>query len=456
MHPFLPYSSLCLLFVFAVSVATLVIVSILLARDSAHVAVVQSLASALADTPAVVADWQTPERNTILACSLLALAIVHEDDQLNGTQIGPARTARALAISHIALADAVGASTGIYRPYTDTPLPNISTGSSNGLSTSLNTDSLMRAAAVRATVDTLLAIYGTAQQQQQTLRANASRLLAAIPDSAAKLAGIKIGADAARRILAARADDGSDHTEPPASKYESNLPGRWRRDPISKNAVALGGLWGSLVQPFVLESARQFACAPPPSIDSMQYVIEYDAAVALGSDGTTTPTVRDATQTQIANENWSPHSLFLATHTNCADCNATTLSRTLAIVGIVLADTSLAAFKSLYDLLRERPVTAIRNGVRDGNDATAGFPQFTPYGATPPYPSMPNIDVSLASAWADVMRQLRNTNATQQQQQADVTGVYSGTNWYSDATNAAIQAKQIAQYIAARVYQPIE
>jgi hypothetical protein len=284
---------------------------------------------------------------------------------------------------------------------------------------------------VRATVDTLLAIYGTAQQQQQTLRANASRLLAAIPDSAAKLAGIKIGADAARRILAARADDGSDHTEPPASKYESNLPGRWRR-------------------------ARQFACAPPPSIDSMQYVIEYDAAVALGSDGTTTPTVRDATQTQIANENWSPHSLFLATHTNCADCNATTLSRTLAIVGIVLADTSLAAFKSLYDLLRERPVTAIRNGVRDGNDATAGFPQFTPYGATPPYPSMPNIDVSLASAWADVMRQLRNTNATQQQQQADVTGVYSGTNWYSDATNAAIQAKQIAQYIAARVYQPIE
>ena len=50
----------------------------------------------------------------------------------------------------------------------------------------------------------------------------------------------------------------------------SDLPGRWRQDPISLIPLALGGYWGKCL-PFVMESSSQFRVPPPPAMDSPEY-----------------------------------------------------------------------------------------------------------------------------------------------------------------------------------------
>src|SRR5262249_22162578 len=121
-----------------------------------------------------------------------------------------------------------------------------------------------------------------------------------IPEGHPKDNGIALGQRAASAILAARADDGSEHPEPRVGIefLTSNDPGKWRQDPISLNPIALGAYWGK-VKPFVLERGDQFRAPVPPRIDSADYAIAYNGAKTLEGDGIVTPTTRSAEQTQI-------------------------------------------------------------------------------------------------------------------------------------------------------------
>jgi hypothetical protein len=203
-------------------------------------------------------------------------------------QVGPTRTARAFAIVHIAISDAVNAIHRRYRTYTNLPQVPASTS--------------LDAAIALAAHDTLIALYPSQKPKFDQLLAND---LALIPNGNDKDRGIALGRDAAARILALRANDGSQHAEPcvvlpcPTGGLlytTSNEPGRWRQDPISMSPLALGALW-RVVTPFVLTSASQFRTPPPPLLTSSAYTAAFNEVKRLGGDGVVTPTERTADQT---------------------------------------------------------------------------------------------------------------------------------------------------------------
>src|SRR5262249_45191410 len=150
--------------------------------------------------------------------------------------------------------------------------------------------------------DTLIAVYPSQRPKFDQLLADD---LALIPDGNSKDRGIALGRDAAARILALRANDGSQHLEPcvvlpcPTGGLlypTSNEPGRCRQDPISMSPLALGALW-RVVAPFVITSASQFRSPAPPALTSSAYTAAFNEVKQLGGDGVITPTQRTAAQT---------------------------------------------------------------------------------------------------------------------------------------------------------------
>ena len=165
-------------------------------------------------------------------------------------QVGPLRTARAFAIVHIAIFDAVNAIAGGYRGYTRIGR--------------MTEPASVDAAVARAAHDTLAELYPSQSANFDMLLAED---LSRIRDDRAKRNGIDLGRRAAAAILAFRASDGSQHDEELyGTEYVPALGvNEWRQDPVSEIPVALGSLWGAMVAPFALISADRFPISPPPA-----------------------------------------------------------------------------------------------------------------------------------------------------------------------------------------------
>ncbi len=202
-------------------------------------------------------------------------------------QLGPGRSARAMAIVHIAMFDAVNAITGNrFRSYT-------------GMARETRPASLDAAIATAAR-DTLVQLFRE-QAGQFNILYNAE--IARIPPSQEqqKNLGIAIGNRAATRILGMRTNDGSQIPEPRVGIewITSNLPGRWRQDPISQIPLALGAQWTQR------ETVRDdLGLAVPlrhrhPRLNSAAYTTAFNEVKRLGGDVVHTPTQRSQDQTNI-------------------------------------------------------------------------------------------------------------------------------------------------------------
>ena len=205
------------------------------------------------------------------------------EDRIFGQQLGPGRAARAMAIVHIAMFDAINAIVGGFKSFTGIPRAKFNTS--------------RNAAIAQAAHDTLVALFSSQKAAFDELLAED---LNQIPEGISKSDGITLGRRAAKAILAMRAKDGSQHAEPRVNvDFICSLdPGKWRQDPISLIPLALGANWGH-VAPFVLKSASQFRTPPPPAMESAEYAAAYNEVKRLGGDGITTPTERTADQTEI-------------------------------------------------------------------------------------------------------------------------------------------------------------
>ena len=339
-------------------------------------------------------------------------------------QLGPGRSARAMAIVHIAVFDAMNAIAGRYDSYTD--LPPAPRGAS------------VRAAIAQAAHDTLVALYPA---QTASIDEKLGVDLLRIPRGRDKQNGIELGRRAAAAILALRDADGSDHDEPlvDVDWPTSDEPGHWRQDPISHIPLALGAHW-SEVAPFVLESADQFRVPAPPAMTSAEYTQAFDEVKRLGGDADGTPTERTDRQTFIG--------IFWAydgTPSLCAPPRlynqiATTVARTmrsdaletarlLALVNLAMADAGIAIWESKYYWDFWRPVTGVResdpgtgpSGAGDGNPDTQGDTEWSPLGApasnvangtdfTPPFPAYPSGHAGFGGALFQTLRRFYRTD----------------------------------------------
>ena len=128
-----------------------------------------------------------PRRGTV---AIDAAGLDHEhpgpgDDRVFGEQLGPGRSARAMAMVHIAIFDAVNAFDGRYRSFSNVPrVPDWTS---------------MEAAVAAAAHDTLVAMYPS---QADDMNEEMSADMAQIGDGPAKTNGIRLGqrAAAAQRL----------------------------------------------------------------------------------------------------------------------------------------------------------------------------------------------------------------------------------------------------------------
>ena len=78
-------------------------------------------------------------------------------------------------------------------------------------------------------------------------------------------------------------------------------------------------------------------------------------------------------------------------------------ARLFALYAMAMADSYIAVFDAKYTYNFWRPVTAIRNGDSDGNDATEYDPVWEPFIATPMHPEYPCAHCINSAAGAAVL-----------------------------------------------------
>jgi hypothetical protein len=235
--------------------------------------------------------------------------------------------------------------------------------------------------------------------------------LALIPDSPAKTQGIALGEAAARAILARRATDGAVGPFLNFACPQDTAPGEYQCTPGTP-FIAFE-VWAN-VTPFVLQDSSQFRPGPPYRVGSKKYADDFNEVKSLGGDGSTTPSLRTADQTEIALFWWENSPLkwnrIARTVSRGQGLDPWENARLFGLLNVALADGYIAMADSKNHYNYWRPVTAIRNGDADGNPDTTGDPTWTPLRGTPPdqdYVSGHGIE---GGAGAEVLKQFFGTD----------------------------------------------
>jgi hypothetical protein len=252
-------------------------------------------------------------------------------------------------------------------------------------------------AAAQAGHDTLTALYpAMTPALDQLLASN----LATIPQSAAKRDGIRVGHEAAERMLTLRANDGSGATAPVFAPGTN--PGDYQLTP-PKFVQAAFTNWAN-VTPFVLHAADQFRPAAPPSLKSVAYATALNEVKSLGEDVSTT---RTPEQTLIAKFWAGP--IWITWNEiadNAALAHGTDLLRAASLfanLNLAFADSAIAFYDAKYTYQLWRPVTAIREADTTGNPLTIADPTWTPLAATALDPSYPGAHSTISAAGALIL-----------------------------------------------------
>jgi hypothetical protein len=309
------------------------------------IAVALSVAPTRAD---VVTDWNA-----------IANALVAND-------VGNNPKLRTLAIVHVAMSDAINTVQNRYVRVVAkiSPAPGASA----------------EAAAATAARQILTQVY---PKEKAKIEEAYAASLKAIPDGAAKTEGIKLGIEVAEAVQADRANDGTNtpdtyrpHAAPGA--YVSTTPPLWEQYARAK--------------PWVLKSADQFRPGPPPALSSAEWARDYHEVKSLGG---TKSTARTAPQTEAVmfwgNVNFgaawqaAARELAMKNEMPLAEC-----ARLFALLNMGLANAYVLNWDAKYTYNFWRPVTAIRNGDQDSNDATERDAAWTSFNPTPMHPEYPS------------------------------------------------------------------
>jgi hypothetical protein len=374
----------------------------------------------------------------------------------------PGEAAVYMGIVHVAIYDAAVAIDGGYRPYAPTPRAPADTSAEAAIAT-----------AAYGTLIGLQPALGLDPSQLAILDGDYAAYLASVPDDAAKLNGISVGAQAAQAVLARRANDGRGCTTTLQDLGQPGpRPGVWQ-----PNAVGpVLGLCLPGMRPLALRSASQFRPGRPFRLTSRAYAADFNQVKELGS---ATSTIRTAEQTAQARfwtdhdiRQWNDGMLRLAADRGLGLVQT---ARMLAMAHVAGGDAMIACFDAKYHYWFWRPYQAIQHADADGNPATLADPSWQPLGATPNFPEYPSAHACHSTAVVTALDAFfgtdrvpfsldsRITHATRQYQRlqdvvadVDAARVLVGFHFLNSDLQGSRLGRNVGEYVAEHYFRPTD
>lgn len=248
-------------------------------------------------------------------------------------------------------------------------------------------------------------------------------------------AGIALGKEAAARVLARAATDGS------TSVWTGTIPtgpGFWRNAPAP--AQPIGPRWG-LVRPWVLDRGDQFRPPPPPAFGSPAFVSAL-AEVREYSDNLTPAQLAIAQFWQFGSGPGGPMGYFGALATQLAESQHLTevqAARMFAVMYMAMMDASIGCWDAKYAYWYVRPFQA------DTRIATpVGRPNF---------PSYPSAHSCLSASAAEVLAELfpnEGADLEAKVAEAGIARIYAGLHYQFDVTAGQALGSAVARVAIAR------
>jgi hypothetical protein len=248
--------------------------------------------------------------------------------------------------------------------------------------------------------------------------------LATIPDGEGKELGKTLGKHAAQAIIANRANDGfSQVIASSALPANGTLPGDYRS---TLGYLPVNGIltlmqwptrnvpnWGTVMQPYVIQSNEQFRPAGPYAVNSPAYATDFNE---IKSKGARVNSSRTNDENKIA-WFWSESrpsitwNNFVRKAIENKKLDAWKTARLFALMHVSMAESINSALNGSYHFYFWRPETAIRMAAADGNDNTETDGDWLPYldevpgrFITPPVPGSPNGYAAYGGSTAETLR----------------------------------------------------
>jgi hypothetical protein len=381
-------------------------------------------------------------------------------------------SSRTLAIAQAAIHDALNAIDPRYERYAFTGAAPAGASADAAIAAAAR-DALVGAIAVGPS----LPQFGSPANQALAVAqidAAYTTALTGISDGPAKSDGIAVGQAAAAAIITLRS---TDHATTLVTYTPGAQPGDWvpTPNPVPFDPPAAADLlpaalpgWGQ-VTPFVLRRSTQFEPDGPPRLSGKAYARDYNEVKAIGEKNSAT---RTAEQTSIARfwyegspAAWSRIARVVAASQGLDPWDT---ARLLALVNLAMADGFIAGFQAKYDFNFWRPVTAIRVGDTDGNDATDADPGWSSLLNTPAIPDYTSTHSVLGGAAAEVLGRFFNddrvaftttsgvpfagltrsfTSFSQAAAENGESRIYAGIHFRSAVEDGIQQGKNIGRYV---------
>jgi hypothetical protein len=258
-------------------------------------------------------------------------------------------------------------------------------------------------------------------------------MLAGMADPPGRDAGVRLGRALAADLWNERASDGSTAPNPyrPAAAAGVYVP----------TLLPAGATWGN-VRPFALAAGHQFRPAPPPALASKEWAADYNEVKRLGRKENS---ARTPEQTQIARFwEYTGPGTYMPVARQVADARSMSpveRARLYALAAVAAADALIAVFDAKFTYGFWRPVTAIRNGDLDGNDATEHDPEWEPLINTPLHPEYPCAHCVTQTAVASVLEAVVGDSQDIRLVSPTAPGVTRRFRRLSDYANEVLEAR---------------
>jgi len=345
----------------------------------------------LAECVLTVAGAQAQPSDVLVDVNALAFR-VHD-------AVSPApMPARNMAIVNLAMFDAVNAIEQRYAAYrAQVAAPNAASPA---------------AAAVGAGCAAISALYPT---QRDSVQKECTGFVIRLPAGEVDAASIAFGESVGRSQVEARKDDGF------------GTPNAWRptTQPGTYVPTAMPVGWDlRSMRPFAMREPSQFRPGPPPALASEAWARDYNEIKAIGSRSSTQ---RTPEQASIARYWYYSGVLSLTPQmqqaARAAGPRISDRARILALTNMAASDAGVAVFDAKYAYNFWRPLTAIRNGDIDGNDATERDAAWVPLLDAPMHPEYPCAHCITSTAVGEVLASVLGTGELATPLSAPAAGV---------------------------------